>query len=196
MIQAVLEITIKFLTELISFELPVYMYIWFAVLFICSMIVEIVQLAIAKESILNSILKRIGIKIVSLLVVLIIGVLGSNFFAQVVEDAVNKESNLVYYILSTTIATALTIIEPIIEMVKKFIKEQTNLAFANFTVSIICLSVTFQAVSSIFSDYYILATPYKVVLIIASAIGIVYLVKFDQNNLDVNSESVQSNKND
>ncbi|MCY8824408.1 DUF5823 family protein [Bacillus atrophaeus] len=196
MIQAVLEITIKFLTELISFELPVYMYIWFAVLFICSMIVEIVQLAIAKESILNSILKRIGIKIVSLLVVLIIGVLGSNFFAQVVEDAVNKESNLVYYILSTTIATALTIIEPIIEMMKKFIKEQTNLAFANFTVSIICLTVTFQAVSSNFSDYFILATPYKVALIISSAIGIVYLVKFDQNNLDVNSENVQSNKND
>ncbi|MCY8504113.1 DUF5823 family protein [Bacillus atrophaeus] len=196
MIQAVLEITIKFLTELISFELPVYMYIWFAVLFIFSMIVEIVQLAIDKESILNSILKRIGIKIVSLLVVLIIGVLGSNFFAQVVEGAVNKESNLVYYILSTTIATALTIIEPIIETMKKFIKEQTNLAFANFTVSIICLSVTFQAVSNIFSDYFILAIPYKVVLIIASAIGIVYLVKFDQNNLDVNSESVQSNKND
>lgn len=59
MIQAVLEITIKFLTELISFELPVYMYIWFAVLFIFSMIVENVQLAIAKDSILNSILKKI-----------------------------------------------------------------------------------------------------------------------------------------
>ncbi|MCG8398047.1 DUF5823 family protein [Bacillus atrophaeus] len=196
MIQAVLEITIKFLTELISFELPVYMYIWFVILFIFSMIVEIVQLAIAKESILNSILKRIGIKILSLLVVLIIGVLGSNFFAQVVEDAVNKESNLVYYILSTTIATALTIIEPIIETMKKFIKEQTNLAFANFTASIICLSVTFQVVSRIFSDHFILATPYKVVLIISSAIGIVYLVKFDQNNLEINSESVQSNKND
>lgn len=85
MIQAVLEITIKFLTELISFELPVYMYIWFAVLFIFSMIVENVQLAIAKDSILNSILKRLGIKILSLLVVLIIGVLGSNFLLRLLK---------------------------------------------------------------------------------------------------------------